>query len=114
MGVQMRTGVEKNMGGSPQRRSDLGAIEDPGEEHVGRSGCARQTWEQSSTATAGCSRRHELPGAQWRPVRWPTGAHLKCSTLGQVSSRQTLRETSAWNSRAPTRAPEMTNREGAT
>ena len=114
VGMQMRIGVEKKMDGSPQRRSDLSAIEEPWEEHVGRSGCARQTWEQPSTATAGCSRRHELPGAQWRPVRWPSGAHLKCSTLGQVSSRETVRETSAWNSCAPTRAPEMTNRGGAT
>lgn len=61
-------GVEQKMGGSPQRRSDLGAIEEPGEGHVGRSGCARQTWEQPSTAILGVVGRHELPGAQWRPV----------------------------------------------
>ena len=56
MGVQVRMGVGKKMDGSPQR-SDLGAIKELGEEHVGRRGCARQTWEQSSTASAGCSRK---------------------------------------------------------
>lgn len=29
VGVQMRIGVEKKMDGSPQRRSDLSAIEEP-------------------------------------------------------------------------------------
>ena len=57
VGMQVRMGMGKKMDGSHQRRSDLGAIKEPGEEHVGRRGCARQTWEQSSTASAGCSRK---------------------------------------------------------
>lgn len=82
VGVQVRMGVEQKMGGSPQRRSDLGAIEEPGEEHVGRSRCARQTWEQPSTAILGVVGSHELPGAQWRPVRWPGGGPPKIQPSG--------------------------------